>query len=114
MTDDPTAELSALRSVMLSEVDAAGSALADFRRERLGRTDDDEHDPDGTPMSAEWSRLDALHRAALARVTEVDAALASVGAGRYGMCERCGQPIPAGRLQALPTATRCVHCAGRR
>ncbi len=114
MSDDPSAELSALRGVLLSQVEAARLALNDFRRERLGRTDDDEHDPDGTPMSAEWSRLEALHRAALARVTEVDTALASAGAGRYGMCERCGQPIPAGRLQAVPTATRCVHCAGRR
>jgi len=37
-------------------------------------------------------------------------ALARLEAGRYGLCERCDQPIPAGRLDAQPTAVRCVAC----
>ncbi len=31
--------------------------------------------------------------------------------GTYGVCEACGEQIPAGRLQAVPEATRCVACA---
>lgn len=30
--------------------------------------------------------------------------------GQYGTCEDCGQPIGAERLEAIPTATRCVRC----
>ena len=30
--------------------------------------------------------------------------------GGYGQCENCGEPIAAERLEALPTATRCVRC----
>ena len=37
-------------------------------------------------------------------------ALARINEGSYGFCESCGQEIPAARLQAEPTALRCVHC----
>ena len=33
--------------------------------------------------------------------------------GTHGRCERCLEPIPAGRLRALPEAVRCVSCAAR-
>ena len=38
------------------------------------------------------------------------AALARLEAGRYGECERCGEPIAPGRLRALPEAALCVAC----
>lgn len=30
--------------------------------------------------------------------------------GTYGYCLRCGRPIPAGRLAAMPEAELCVPC----
>ena len=36
--------------------------------------------------------------------------VARINEGSYGLCESCGQEIPAARLQAEPTALRCVHC----
>lgn len=30
--------------------------------------------------------------------------------GGYGICEDCGKPIGAERLEALPASTRCVRC----
>ena len=30
--------------------------------------------------------------------------------GRSGVCEDCGRPIGAERLEALPESTRCVRC----
>ena len=30
--------------------------------------------------------------------------------GLAGRCEDCGRPIGAERLEALPTATRCIRC----
>ncbi len=87
------------------------AALVDIRRLRSDRLDDDEHDPEGTPLSAEWSRLEGLHRVAVQRVSGVDVAIANLDAGRYGTCLRCGQAISPGRLEAQPTATLCVTCA---
>ena len=40
----------------------------------------------------------------------IDGALARINEGSYGLCESCGQEIPAARLQAEPTALRCVRC----
>jgi phage/conjugal plasmid C-4 type zinc finger TraR family protein len=37
-------------------------------------------------------------------------AQAAVDAGTYGICVDCGQPIPEGRLRAVPDAVRCVPC----
>jgi RNA polymerase-binding transcription factor DksA len=30
--------------------------------------------------------------------------------GSYGRCDDCGEPIEAARLDALPTAIRCLSC----
>lgn len=32
-------------------------------------------------------------------------------AGSYGRCARCGEAIPAERLEALPEAVTCVSCS---
>jgi len=40
----------------------------------------------------------------------VDAALSRLDAGTYGTCLRCGRPIPAGRLEALPWAAHDIDC----
>ena len=44
---------------------------------------------------------------------QIEAALARIEAGSYGRCEKCGEEIPAVRLEAIPYATFCVHCASR-
>jgi RNA polymerase-binding protein DksA len=41
-------------------------------------------------------------------LAEIDAALARIDAGTYGVCERCGRPIAEERLEALPWATLCI------
>ena len=41
---------------------------------------------------------------------QVKKALAAVGLGKYGKCERCGRKIEPGRLKALPEATLCLSC----
>ena len=42
---------------------------------------------------------------------DVERAIARAEHGTYGVCERCGQPISAERLQALPATTLCLVCA---
>lgn len=46
----------------------------------------------------------------LEELRDVEAALARIGLGTYGMCVQCGGPIPADRLTAFPTAKRCRPC----
>jgi RNA polymerase-binding transcription factor DksA len=111
---DPRTTLVRLRDQLTAELEDTHRALQEIRRLRADRSDDDEHDPEGSPLSGEWSRLDGRHRAARQRVLDVETALGRLDADRYGVCERCGAPIAPGRLEVLPTATRCVHCADRR
>ena len=40
-------------------------------------------------------------------------ALARLADDTYGMCARCGEPIPYGRLLVMPEATHCLQCNGR-
>jgi DnaK suppressor protein len=40
----------------------------------------------------------------------VNRALEDIDAGRYGVCQECGEPIAKARLKAMPFATRCVNC----
>lgn len=110
---DPRIRLQHLRNTLIAEWEATREALTAMRALRADRSDDDEHDPEGSPLSAEWSRLDAVHRAAQKRVHDVDDALRAVEAGRYGRCSRCHEPIAPGRLEIMPTADRCVRCASR-
>jgi DnaK suppressor protein len=72
---------------------------------------DDEHDPEGATIAFERSQVNALATQARRRLEEIDAALARVTAGSYGICESCGLPIPGERLQARPTARTCVPCS---
>jgi DnaK suppressor protein len=43
-------------------------------------------------------------------LTEIDAALARIENGTFGICGRCGNPIGQERLDALPWATLCIDC----
>lgn len=52
----------------------------------------------------------ALRDRAQHHLSLVDAALARLDAGTYGRCQRCGQPIPHERLEALPWAAYCIAC----
>ncbi|WP_051322096.1 TraR/DksA C4-type zinc finger protein [Alicyclobacillus contaminans] len=44
------------------------------------------------------------------RLQEIDRALQAIDRGTYGTCQRCGEQIPAERLEAYPLATLCVDC----
>ena len=75
---------------------------------------DDEHDPEGATIAFERAQVGALAGQVRQTLREIDAALGRLDAGRYGVCESCGGPIPEPRLEVRPTARRCVPCASRR
>jgi DnaK suppressor protein len=43
-------------------------------------------------------------------IHEIRSALVRIEEGSYGRCERCDEPIPAKRLDAVPWARMCVIC----
>ena len=52
----------------------------------------------------------ALRERAQIHLTQVEAALARLDQGGFGLCRRCGQPIADARLEALPWAAYCISC----
>ena len=46
----------------------------------------------------------------IAELSEVEAALARIADGSYGTCSACGEAIGWPRLNAQPTAERCIAC----
>jgi len=45
-----------------------------------------------------------------AEICDIDAALAKLDAGTYGVCENCNSGISKSRLKALPFARLCIEC----
>ncbi len=43
----------------------------------------------------------------------IDAAIARLADGSYGLCVTCGAKIPKSRLEAIPYAAQCVPCASQ-
>lgn len=56
--------------------------------------------------------LSGLQSEAQVELSRVNAALARLERGGYGLCVKCGMAIAAGRLAALPQADVCQDCAG--
>jgi RNA polymerase-binding transcription factor DksA len=110
--------LEAQRKALLEERDTYTRHATDLRAEaeqlaadrEPGDVQFDEESGQGDTMNVERERDLALSAQALAAVEDIDRALAKIDAGTYGICERCGQPIPKERLKALPYAALCVAC----
>ena len=47
----------------------------------------------------------------LQALAAVVAAIRRIDDGTYGRCDTCGDRIASARLEALPTATKCIGCA---
>ncbi|MBC7263524.1 MAG: TraR/DksA C4-type zinc finger protein [Chloroflexi bacterium] len=65
----------------------------------------------GDPAIYDWEFNLALRERARQRIESIREALQKLERDRYGICERCGQPIEPERLEILPDTTLCVACA---
>ena len=111
MTPEFARLIAARREGLAERLAAVEQRLAAIRAERSAATDDDEHDPEGSTLSTEWSRAEGQRADAVRELAELDAALGRLEAGAYGICASCGSAIPLDRLRLLPAATLCVRCA---
>lgn len=102
--------LSELKAQLEQEQAELESDLAALHRDERGDQGatskaDDVHD-----YGEESADLEQLERAndidddMRAQLREVKHALAKFATGTYGLCERCGRPIPVARLRAIPEA----------
>jgi len=113
MTPSDDLDLDAIRSELEKRRDRTRERLAELakRPERGSALGFGKRVGDGTTEAV--SRLtdigvgDSLERV-LART---ERALAKFNDGSYGMCDACGDPIPAGRMRALPDGVLCLTCA---
>jgi DnaK suppressor protein len=55
--------------------------------------------------------LEAIENSERHEIHQIKEALKRISEGTYGICAQCGADIDPKRLQALPTATRCISCA---
>jgi RNA polymerase-binding transcription factor DksA len=69
----------------------------------------DEESGEGDTLAVERDFDLALSAQARQQVEEIDAALARIDDGTYGLCRVSGKPIPKERLQAIPWATERVE-----
>ena len=110
--------LDAQRTLLLEERAVYAGQAVDLRAEadslalerEPGDVQFDEESGEGGTVTVDRERNLALSAQATAAVEEIDDALRKIDRKYYGGCERCFQPIPKARLQALPFARLCVAC----
>ena len=106
--DNRRAELLELRERVLR---AAHDIVEDDTEDgELSSAAGDQHLADHASEMFDREVDESLEENAELIVREIDAALERIDAGTYGICVRCGLPIPEERLAAVPYAVLCVPC----
>jgi DnaK suppressor protein len=115
MSENPEltpAALAELRTALLRRQAELRQEIANLRRSENVPVDQPEDVTYNDPSDAGDTSVDlqdredtteALH-ALQAQLEEVEHALTKFENGTYGICERCGRPIPLARLRVLPEA----------
>ncbi len=69
---------------------------------------------EGTSIAVDRLAQVAAHDQLAVTRTDVLRAMEKLDDGTYGACDVCGEPIPEGRLEALPWAVLCVEDSAKR
>lgn len=99
-----------MKNEAAAAVDARLHGQGEHRHDEAGLTRHaDETDDDAAAETQRQADVTHLARTATA-LKDIEAALARVDAGSYGLCVDCEEPIDPRRLQAHPAALRCAAC----
>ncbi len=90
------------------------SRRADAELDALRSAERDPEFEEGAQSEHEQYTLTRLSEVQRREVAQIDAALARVESGDYGICRDCENDIDPRRLLALPYALYCAECATRR
>ena len=115
MTSSHTASLSVHRERLLRERAQLLQRIAQERGGLVSRADmAAEHDvrsfDDRAQAISERNDEFAMNEHETAELGDIEAALERMEAGTYGQCTDCGVTISPARLNAYPTAKRCIDC----
>jgi DnaK suppressor protein len=108
-TDDVKEELQRRRRTILET-----SRRADAEIDSLRSAERDPEFEEGAQSEHEQFTLARLSEVQRREIVLIDAALARIEAGEYGICRDCGGDIDPRRLSALPFALLCTDCASQR
>lgn len=100
------AELQRRRRTILETTRRAAAEL-----EALRSAERDPEFEEGAQTEHEQYTLARLTENQRRELAQVDAAIARVDSGEYGICRDCDQEIDPRRLAALPYALLCTECA---
>lgn len=87
--------------------DKSAASLEDELGE-IGSGGTDNHLADTAGAAYDRELDHGLEEGAQQTIDEIDAALARIEDGTYGICENCGKPIGEDRLHAIPWARLCI------
>jgi DnaK suppressor protein len=90
------------------------SRRADAEIDALRAAERDPEFEEGAQSEHEQFTLARLSETQRREILQIDAAIARLDAGEYGICRDCEQEIDPRRLAALPYALLCTECASRR
>ncbi len=115
MTSSPPSSLSTHHARLLHERTHLLQRIAQERGGVVSRADmAAEHDvrsfDDRAQAISVRNEEFAMNEHETAELGDIDAALERIEAGSYGQCIDCGVAIPPARLDAYPTAKRCIDC----
>ena len=101
------------RELLLEERRKVTDAIAYLQTENPGSMD--EEIPETGMADTATVTLDrevdySLEENAAHVLREIDDALKRLDDGTFGTCRRCGKPIGAERLDAMPYVTLCIDC----
>jgi DnaK suppressor protein len=110
--DTTTAQQALLdeRAKLLHQLDEIGATESGDLRSDV---DMGEGFADAGAATAERTERIGLAESLKSQLDEVDAALARIEDGTYGVCVSCGKPIPEARLEFRPASIYCVDCKSR-
>ena len=94
-----------------AEVQEERAKSDDERDRRSAREVQDRGDEANTDQWREANAAMIDHH--VDEISGIQAALSRVQSGTYGLCVDCGEAIGFQRLQAYPSANRCVQCQSK-
>ena len=119
-TDRPltAAQRTRIRTRLVADLQGAHDLEEKLRHEiaegiesRRGSSNDEIDDPEGSNTAFEGAQARAMLDQTVRHTQEISIALARIDEGSYGICSSCGGAIAKGRLEARPSAERCISCA---
>jgi RNA polymerase-binding protein DksA len=108
MVSDFAARLRERASQLRGEIQETLERSADESHVRIAEQARDNEDDSFANLMVDLGYSDVQRDAA--ELVRIDGALRRIEGGSFGVCVQCGQDIPLPRLEAEPSASRCIDC----